>query len=179
MAPFSDARFGRRWVGCSKLSEDDKVRGCETIKRLVTNAALQLYGSDRLDKIVNTVEASAVMSSSNVTNSLKRKTPFVFPTDGESRFKRTRSSALEQVEEKILLFSREAADDSTVVFRKSKTYPFLSMLALPILYVPATSAPVERVFSTSAFIIRPHRGTLTKDMLVKLTFLKWNCALLQ
>ena len=118
------------------------------------------------------------MPISNATNSLKRKTLFVFPTDGESRSKRTRSNALEQVEEEILLSSKEAADDSTLVFRKSKTYPYLSMLALRILCVPATSAPVERVFSTSGFIIRPHRGSLTKDMLAKLAFLKCNSALL-
>jgi hypothetical protein len=109
---------------------------------------------------------------------LKRTTLFVFPTDGESRSKRTRSNALEQVEVEILILSREAADKSTFVFRKSKNDPYLSMLALCILCVPVTSTPFERVSSTCGFIFRPHRGSLTKDMLANLTFLKCNSPLL-
>ncbi|CAF3940844.1 unnamed protein product [Rotaria sordida] len=49
---------------------------------------------------------------------------------------------------------------------------------LKVLCVPATSAPVERVFSQSGLLIRPHRSRLSKDMLSKLTFVKCNLALL-
>lgn len=59
-----------------------------------------------------------------------------------------------------------------------ETYPYLSLLARRLLCVPATTAPVERVFSTSGFMMRPHRGRLTKEMLAKLTFLKCNFDLL-
>ena len=79
----------------------------------------------------------------------------------------------------MILFSKEGSSDSTLIFKKPKIYPYLSLLALHLLCVPATSAPVERVVSASGFVIRPHRGSLTKEMLTKLTFLKCNSDLLQ
>ena len=52
--------------------------------------------------------------------------------------------------------------------------PKLRQLALCVLSVPATSAPVERVFSHGGFVIRPHRSRLTCDRLMYLMFLKCN-----
>jgi hypothetical protein len=40
------------------------------------------------------------------------------------------------------------------------------------LCVPATSSPVERLFSYSGYIFRPHRQRLTTKKLEKLTMLK-------
>lgn len=40
--------------------------------------------------------------------------------------------------------------------------------------VPATSAPVERVFSHSGFIMRPHRARMSDGLLETLIFLKCN-----
>ena len=178
MAPFLDTRFGIRWVICSKLSEETKSRVCEMIKRSVASAALQLHGSDRSYNIENASETPLVATSNGVINHLKRKTLFAFPKDDESLVKRKRTNILEQIEEEVLLFSREAVDDSTLIFKKANSYPCLSLLARRILCVPATSAPVERVFSTSGFIIRPHRGRLSREMLAKLTFLKCNSTFL-
>jgi hypothetical protein len=178
MAPFLDARFGFRWIMHSKLSDDIKVRLCEAIKRLVINAALQLYDADRSEKLEATIETPHINSNNSTNNNLKRKTLFVFPKDQEPLAKKTRSSVVEQLEEEVLLFSKEASDDSGLIFKKAKTYPYLHVLALRVLCVPATSAPVERVFSTSGFVIRPHRGRLTKQMLAKLTFLKCNSDLI-
>lgn len=47
-------------------------------------------------------------------------------------------------------------------------------LALKLLSLPATSAPIERIFSASGFIMRPHRSRLTADKVSKLVFLKCN-----
>jgi len=178
IAPFLDARFGFRWIIYSKLSDDTKARLCETIKRLVINAALQLHGVDRSEAVEATIETPNINSNNNTNNNLKRKTLFVFPNDQEPLAKKTRCSVVEQLEEEVLLFSREASNDSALIFKKAKTYPYLNVLALRVLCVPATSAPVERVFSTSGFVIRPHRGSLTKEMLAKLTFLKCNSDLI-
>jgi len=52
--------------------------------------------------------------------------------------------------------------------------PKLRQLALYVLSVLATSAPVERVFSHSGIIMRPHRSCLTQDRLSQLVFLKCN-----
>ncbi len=53
-------------------------------------------------------------------------------------------------------------------------YPSLSRLALQTLAVPATSAPVERVFSRGGIIMRPHRARTSSKLLEMLMFLKCN-----
>jgi hypothetical protein len=45
-------------------------------------------------------------------------------------------------------------------------------VARKYLCVPATSSPVERLFSYSGYIFRPHRQRLTTKKLEKLTMLK-------
>ena len=53
-------------------------------------------------------------------------------------------------------------------------YLELSILAFQVLCVPATSAPVERVFSQSGLLFRPHRAKLSSDLLSMLVYLKCN-----
>jgi hypothetical protein len=174
ITPFLDARFGFRWIIHSKLSEDVKVRLCEEIKRLVVNAALQLSGANSSNTMELMHESTANLSSGTTTPTSKRKSLFAFPQDQETWAKRTRPNVVERIEEEVLLFSREASDDCSLIFKKAAVYPFLNVLALRLLCVPASSAPVERVFSTSGFIMRPHRSSMSKDLLAKLTFLKVN-----
>lgn len=50
----------------------------------------------------------------------------------------------------------------------------LAKYAKQVLTIPATSAPVERVFSKSGFIMRPRRAGLSAEMVSKLVFLKCN-----
>lgn len=56
----------------------------------------------------------------------------------------------------------------------SKSLPRLHEVALKALSVPATSAPVERVFSCGGIFMRPHRARLSNRMLSDLVFLKCN-----
>lgn len=53
-------------------------------------------------------------------------------------------------------------------------YPELSKLARQVLIVPATSAPVERLFSHGGIITRPHRACLSDKNLSNIIFLKCN-----
>ena len=53
----------------------------------------------------------------------------------------------------------------------------LRSLALIVLSIPATSAPVERVFSAGGILMRPHRASLSADTLTELILLKCNIAL--
>ena len=82
------------------------------------------------------------------------------------------------IEDEISSFEKEPADGSRLIFKKKLIYPHLHRLATRVLCVPATSAPVERVFSSSGIIMRPHRSRLTKNMLFILTLLKCNRQLL-
>ena len=52
--------------------------------------------------------------------------------------------------------------------------PALAKLANIVLSVPASSAPVERVFSHGGIIFRPHRRRLNDHNLSQLIFLKCN-----
>ena len=52
--------------------------------------------------------------------------------------------------------------------------PALYPIAIRALSVPATSAPVERVFSHGGIIMRPHRSRMKGNTLSNLVFLKCN-----
>jgi hypothetical protein len=49
-------------------------------------------------------------------------------------------------------------------------------LPMRILSVPATSAPVERVFSQGDIFMRPHRASMSDKTLADLVFLKCNAS---
>ena len=53
-------------------------------------------------------------------------------------------------------------------------YPRTFKLAKKVLSVPASSAPIERVFSQSGLIMRPHRSQLSDQLLSDLILLKCN-----
>ena len=54
-------------------------------------------------------------------------------------------------------------------------FPCLFQLALKFLSIPASSGPVERLFSYAGYIIRPHRARLTPKNLEATTMLRCNC----
>ena len=63
--------------------------------------------------------------------------------------------------------------------RKRFELPKLAQLVPKLLCVPASSSPIERVFSAAGFILRPHRARLSYKTLQALVFLKVNAKLLQ
>ena len=54
----------------------------------------------------------------------------------------------------------------------SLKYPGLRSLAMRVLCVPATNAPVERVFSQGSIIVQPHRNRLSFEKIQALKSLK-------
>ena len=65
-------------------------------------------------------------------------------------------------------------DSNPLSYRKinSVRLPTLALLARKLLCVPATLAPIERVFSTTGHIVSPFRSCLKHEMVEKLVFLK-------
>ena len=59
------------------------------------------------------------------------------------------------------------------VFRLDK-FTSIRPLFERILCVPASSAPVERVFSQGGLVMRPNRARMTNTLLEELVFLKCN-----
>jgi len=68
---------------------------------------------------------------------------------------------------------RLSEEDAWKLAKASEHYSFLSPLMKKLFCVPASSAPVERVYSHGG-IMRPHRARLGDDMLSALVFLKCN-----
>lgn len=52
--------------------------------------------------------------------------------------------------------------------KHAKIFPRLYLVSMKLLAVPATSAPVERVFSHGGLIMRPHRARLSAKTLSSL-----------
>jgi len=73
-------------------------------------------------------------------------------------------------------FVDDSIDESNrfALLYESDKYPSLHSLSLKVLTVPATSSPVEQVFSQSGFLFRQHRGKMSRKMLQMLTMLKIN-----
>jgi hypothetical protein len=64
------------------------------------------------------------------------------------------------------------------IFRRDENFRQLHPLLERVLCVPATSAPVERVFSHGGIFMRPHRARLSPKVLSNLVFAKCNRHLL-
>lgn len=84
------------------------------------------------------------------------------------------------VEEQLAAFLRDKAQThlNAVAFWHHGSciskYPALKILADRVLMVPASSAPVERVFSQGSILLRPHRNRLTPHKVQLLLTLKCN-----
>ena len=79
------------------------------------------------------------------------------------------------VEKMVSIASRLSEEDAWKLAQAAEHYSILSPLLEKLFCVPASSAPVERVFSLhGGIIMRPHRARIGDDMLSALVFLKCN-----
>ncbi|CAF4794943.1 unnamed protein product [Rotaria socialis] len=183
IAPFLDGRFKLKWVVASNLSESTKERTTNIIKALLFKAALQLHGTTNntsdciIESSITECSTTDDDGMSNLPN-FKRKRLFSGYEGQKTPMQKKRSCVSESIENEISMFEKELLDDTRLIFLKKDSYPYLHRLATRVLCVPATSAPVERVFSSSGILMRPHRSRLSKNMLSILTLLKCNRKLL-
>lgn len=80
------------------------------------------------------------------------------------------------ITEEISKYINDDNNDSMILINptSSSSYKTLAKLAAKYLRIPATSASVERVFSQSGFLFRPHRARMSRETLQQLTLLKCN-----
>lgn len=184
IAPFLDRQFKLKRLNDAHMSEEKTKKITDLVKRLVLEAALQMNGSlnDSSNAAAFSSPVNLDTSDSDTTIStpiFKRKRLFsTFSDEILPLTKKTRSCVTEKIQDEIALFMKEPTDDPSLLFKKKEFYPCLHRLAVRVFCVPATSAPVERVFSLSGIIMRSHRSRLTKNMLSKLTLLNCNQHLL-
>lgn len=70
----------------------------------------------------------------------------------------TRSDELEEYLAEVAMLEEDVDEPIKWWREKEKKYPRLAKVALHHLSVPATSAPVERIFSVGGYLMRPHRA---------------------
>jgi hypothetical protein len=76
---------------------------------------------------------------------------------------------------KYLGMDCEYSEDSLTFWQRNKrSLDKLFVPALTVLSIPASSAPVERIFSFSGIFMRPHRSRLSDKNLSAFTYLKCN-----
>ncbi|KAL7879730.1 hypothetical protein SRHO_G00019840 [Serrasalmus rhombeus] len=106
------------------------------------------------------------------------KTPRLFSGYRKKGAKKTTdhgSSVRTELNRYIQVTSEEDGVDCLDFWKRYSTvFPRLYPVAMRALAVPATSSPVERVFSHGGLIMRPHRARLSASTLSILIFLKCN-----
>ncbi|CAF1325542.1 unnamed protein product [Rotaria sp. Silwood1] len=176
IAPLFDACFKLLWL--DNLHTVVKIRVLEKIRSAFVRFFSKLnfsmsrnVGAD----VSNTSESSDIDVLTKSTESYsKRKCLFPY-------FNETKKSSFDDKSRILTEFDAFLCEESStenLLFSKKHLYPCLYKLGLKYLSVPATSAPIERVFSQSGFLMRPHRASLSVKNVCLLTFLKCNGALL-
>ncbi|CAF4150658.1 unnamed protein product [Rotaria sordida] len=162
LAPFLDGHFRLRWISSSLLSEQVQEELSNKIQQLVFEQCILL-------KHVNGLPATS--ANDNIVTSPPIQTQPLFNSTASSPSTPKRKNEISK-------YLKDNDMDSMLLLNSSNNYPTLSKLALKILSIPATSGPVERVFSQSGFLFRQHRASMTRTTLQQLTMLKCNRDLL-
>ena len=185
IAPFLDGRFRLRWTCVSAISEEIREELNNTIQQLVFDQCIVLEHVSR-SQVASPIDTSpispptpsiqptnAIAASSPSPNTPKRKS--LFSNIRIQETKKPKPDVFSYIRDEITRYINNDGDsDSMFLFKYPNIYPTLSKLAQKILCVPATSAPVERVFSQSGFLLRQHRASMTRTTLQQLTMLKCN-----
>ncbi|CAF1254367.1 unnamed protein product [Didymodactylos carnosus] len=174
ISPILDGRFKMHWLEESNIEDTEKERVIRKIKNLVCDTCIEL-------NVVKKNEGNAAvpkLTGGVTSNSVKRKQLFPHLSNLSSSKKLKAEITTTSVSQEIENFMRETGIQSSLIFEKSNIYPGLSKLARKLLCVPATSAPIERIFSQSGFLIRRERARFTKNNLSQLALLKCNRSLL-
>lgn len=174
--PFLDGMFKFEWINTSDLPNEAKQRVCEKIKQLILDQGVVVEYSNR-----NAVEPDTEMieeqQQASDTPGLKRK--YLFPNiQNDQKNKKKTVDRYKFIQEEIANYIKDTDNDSMMLLRSPSSslysYKTLSKLATKYLCIPATSAAVERIFSHSSFLFRPHRARMSRKTLQQLTLLKCN-----
>ncbi|CAF2100505.1 unnamed protein product [Rotaria magnacalcarata] len=179
--PFLDGMFKLNWITQSYLPDSVKERICEKIKKLIFDQAVIIERANQSsvpDDLELIQEQLVQIVQSSSTSVLKRKGLFSNIRNDQKYPKKTKlNDSNIYIKEEISRYLNDINNDSMVLVRTTSSNPYttLTKLATKYLCIPATTAAVERVFSQSGFLFRPHRARMTRKTLQQLTLLKCNC----
>ncbi len=103
-----------------------------------------------------TLQGGTDTATKSTDSFFKRKCLFSYLNDTKKILSDNKSKVLLELDG----FLCEENGEEDLLFTKNYLYPCLYQLALTYLSVPATKASIERIFSQSGFIMRPHRASL-------------------
>jgi len=176
ISPLFDARFKLLWL--DNFHTVVKMRVMEKIRNMFVRffCKLSFYTLHNVAADISNAakQGDIDVMTKNTDPSIKRKC--LFPYLNET--KKVPSDDKSRILIELDGFLCEDSCEENLLFEKKHLYPCLYQLGLKYLSVPATSAAIERVFSQSGFIMRPHRASLAAKNVCLLTFLKCNKILL-
>ncbi|MGH0169807.1 UNVERIFIED_CONTAM: hypothetical protein FKN15_057634 [Acipenser sinensis] len=173
VAALLDPAFCLLWLEHDALAPDDiKVE----VKKRVKDQLIAEFEGMKL-----TLEKSS--NSSEEDEEPAHKAPRLFA--GYRQRKGNKSDGKTSIQAELGKYLQLCADDGTdeahaclqFWFQHRKDFPWLFQVAVKVLAIPDTSAPVERVFSHGGIIMHPHRSRLSATMLSNLIFFKCNSSL--
>lgn len=179
VAPFLDGRFRLNWISSSSHLERVQEELSNKVQQLVLEQCILLEhanlssGTAEKDSPTSPLPQIQSSSTSAATSPVTPKRKNLFASICKD-IKKPKSDPFSYIKDEILKYLNDENTDSMFLLKSSSIYPTLSKLAMKILSIPATSAPVERVFSQSGFIYRQHRASMTRTTLQQLTMLKCN-----
>ena len=176
ISPLLDARFKLLWL--NNLNTVVKARVLEKIRgdfvHFFSKLTFQLSKDAAVDVTNTAGQDHTDTLTKNTDPSTKRKCLFPYINDNKKVSCDDKTKVLLELDGFLCEKNRE----QDLLFTKKHLYPCLYRLGLKYLSVPATTAPIERVFSQSGYVMRPHRATLTGKNVCLLSFLKCNKDLL-
>ncbi|CAF3520379.1 unnamed protein product [Rotaria socialis] len=160
VVPFLDGRFRLNWISSSSLLEQVQEELSSKIQQLVleqcilieqVNAPLGTTEND--NPILSPTAQTQPLSASAATSPITPKRKYLF-TNIVKETKKPKSDPFSYIKDEIFKYLNDENADDMVLLKPSNIYPTVSKLAMKFLSIPATSAPVERVFSQSGFLFR-------------------------
>lgn len=180
-APFLDARFKLHWITESSLPPAKKNFLCDKITRLIYDHCVLLHRNDlsstrREGSVGETEEEPLTTAPLPLKSTPKRKS--LFSSIENKTMKKVKLDAFQFIKTEISNYLNDNESNCFILIEKCREYKSLTVLAVKILSVPATSSHVERIFSQSGFLFRQHRAKMSRRTLQMLTMLKCNRGLI-
>ncbi|KAK9953880.1 hypothetical protein ABG768_016000 [Culter alburnus] len=168
-----DPQFGLNWIDLDVSNSDASSLKMfrEDVKRTLTKSVADGEATQQMN-------ADDSSSSNNSPPPTKLPRLVVHYKAHKSQRNLTVDASISDQISKYFSDIQDPCSDSALVFwsKNKDRYPQLHALAVKLLSVPASSAPVERIFSRGGLIMRPHHARLGSRMVSSLIFLKSNYA---
>ena len=187
MTAFLDPFFKNEWLEALDLTEIKKFTFISSIKQQLLVEMKNLKNRNSSQEIEVTIETNQTIDvqSGNFESNSNRRPLSTISTESDTSLLRSptkrrkfftfinKNNIQKQTENnEDIIFKRQIDEYLSIEYdpevelnsfwlRKKSKFPDLYELALKFLSIPASSGPVERIFSYSGYINRPHRSRLT------------------